>query len=440
MNYMANLFMLKKVQKMNIVKLVILITILFSLSSFGQYQQKSEFSGVGVPFFNVEIFRSFTEDGQNNKIILYSEMLYDDITFIRQNDNSFNAKIEFVILILNDNEEQVHSKNLIKELNEWNFDLTNSREKKMILNEEFIIPAGDYVIKVQANDLTSNKSINRKVEIKLKDISEKSVVLSDILLLENIVTDSTGKLINIVPKIKNNFPEKLEYFYIYYELYSAKVPKNVQIRYQFLSKNEEVDFDSLIVIQPEKVVSNHYFKIEKKRLQKNNYNIVLKIEDNDDSSERRKLISFYWVTTPQSSEDISLALRQMRYIVPEDSLDKYLEADLKDQKLFFKAYWKQRDPNPNSTVNELMEEYFGRVNKSNKDFSTFENNGWLTDRGRLLIKFGYPDDVERHPFELHTNPYVIWRYYSLRKIFLFTDRTGFGDYQLHPDYFDQEWR
>ena len=425
---------------MNIVKLVILITILFSLSSFGQYQQKSEFSGVGVPFFNVEIFRSFTEDGQNNKIILYSEMLYDDITFIRQNDNSFNAKIEFVILILNDNEEQVHSKNLIKELNEWNFDLTNSREKKMILNEEFIIPAGDYVIKVQANDLTSNKSINRKVEIKLKDISEKSVVLSDILLLENIVTDSTGKLINIVPKIKNNFPEKLEYFYIYYELYSAKVPKNVQIRYQFLSKNEEVDFDSLIVIQPEKVVSNHYFKIEKKRLQKNNYNIVLKIEDNDDSSERRKLISFYWVTTPQSSEDISLALRQMRYIVPEDSLDKYLEADLKDQKLFFKAYWKQRDPNPNSTVNELMEEYFGRVNKSNKDFSTFENNGWLTDRGRLLIKFGYPDDVERHPFELHTNPYVIWRYYSLRKIFLFTDRTGFGDYQLHPDYFDQEWR
>ena len=425
---------------MNIVKLVILITILFSLSSFGQYQQKSEFSGVGVPFFNVEIFRSFTEDGQNNKIILYSEMLYDDITFIRQNDNSFNAKIEFVILILNDNEEQVHSKNLIKELNEWNYDLTNSREKKMILNEEFTVPAGDYVIKVQANDLTSKKSINRKVEIKLKDISEKSVVLSDILLLENIVTDSTGKLISIVPKIKNNFPEKLEYFFIYYELYSAKVPKNVQIRYQFISKSEEVTLDSLIVIQAEKIVSSHYFKIEKKRLQKNNYNIVLKLEDNDDSSERRKLISFYWVTTPQSSEDISLALRQMRYIISGDSLDKYLDAEIEEQKLFFKTYWELRDPNPNSTVNELMEEYFGRVNQSNREFSTFENNGWLTDRGRLLIKFGHPDDVERHPFELHTNPYVIWRYYSLRKIFLFTDRTGFGDYQLHPDYFDQEWR
>jgi GWxTD domain-containing protein len=425
---------------MNQIKLVILIIILLSISSFGQFQQKSEFSGVGVPFFDVDVFRTFTEDGKNNKIMLYSEMLYDDITFVRKSDNSFNAQIEFAIQILDNNEEQVRSKNLIKELNESDYDLTNSREKRMILNEEFILPPGDYVIKVQANDLISNKTINRKVELNLKDISEKSIVLSDILLLEDIVTDSAGKLINIVPKVKNNFPEKLEYFYIYYELYSAKIPKNIQIRYQFLTKGDEVDFDSLIVVKAEKIVSGHYFKIEKKRFQKNNYIIVLKIEDADESSERRKLISFYWVTTPQTSEDITLALRQMRYIIPEDSLDKYLDANIEDQKKYFNSYWKQRDPNPNTAINELMEEYFGRVNKSNREFSTFENNGWLTDRGRLLIKFGYPDDVERHPFELQTNPYVIWRYYSLRKIFLFVDRTGFGDYQLHPDYFDQEWR
>ena len=87
-----------------------------------------------------------------------------------------------------------------------------------------------------------------------------------------------------------------------------------------------------------------------------------------------------------------------------------------------------------------MDEYFGRVNISNKEYSTFTNNGWFTDRGRILIKFGHPDDIERHPFELHTNPYVVWRYYALRKIFVFMDRTGFGDCQLHPDYFDQEWR
>jgi len=425
---------------MNNLKTLIFSIIIFSSGLFGQYQQKSQYSGIGVPFFDVEVFRTFTEDGQNNKIVLYSEMLYDDITFVKKGISSFNAKVEFVILILNDEEEQVISRNFIREINESNFEVTNSRVKKMIFNEEFMVPPGDYEIKVQANDLTSKKSINRKVELKLKDISENSVVLSDMLLLENIVLDSTGKLIDIKPKVKNNFPEQLKYFYIYYDLYSAKVPKNVQIQYQFLSKDDDPELDSIVVVRPEKIFSSHYIKINKKNLQKNRYNIVLKIQNNNESTERRKLISFYWVTTPQTSEDISLALRQMRYIISEDSLDKYVESNIENQKLFFNTYWELRDPNPNSSVNELMEEYFGRVNTSNREFSTFENNGWLTDRGRLLIKFGQPDDIERHPFELNSNPYVIWRYYALRKVFLFVDRTGFGDYQLHPDYFDQEWR
>jgi GWxTD domain-containing protein len=411
-----------------------------SFSIFGQYQQKSEYSGIGIPYFDVELFRTFTADGQNNKIVLYGEMLYDDITFVKRLDNTFVAKIEIVILILNDEEEHVQTRTMTREINENEFEFTNSREKKMTFSEDFELPAGDYIVKIQSNDLTTNKSLNRKIDLKLKDISEKPVVLSDILLLEDIVTDSSNKLIKINPKVKNNFPEKLEKFYIYFDLFSEKTPKNIEIKYQFINLEEEVDFDSIFVVVAEQKVSSHYVEIKKGKLKKNRYNIKLNIGDNYESSERQKYVSFFWVTTPQTSEDISLAIRQMRYILPEDTLDKYLEASLEDQKKFFKRYWSNRDPNPKTTVNELMEEYFGRVNKANREFSTFSNNGWLSDQGRILIKFGYPDDVERHPFELYTNPYVIWRFYALRKVFLFVDRTGFGDYQLHPDYYDQEWR
>ena len=421
-------------------KFILFLLITISATIFGQFQQKSQYSGIGVPYFDVEILRTFTQDGQKNKIVIYSEMLYDDITFVKRIDNTFEAKLEFVILILTDEEEHVHTRSLIREVNEKNYDLTNSREKKMILNEEFQIPPGDYIIKVQANDLTSNKSINRKVELKLKDISEKIIVLSDILLLEKIVTDTSGNLLDIVPQVQNNFPEKLQHFYIYFDLYNKEASKEVEVTFQFLNKDEDVDLDSTFTVKTDQVVTNHYIKIDKNKLQRNKYNIVLKYKDSTEEEERRKLISFFWETTPQTSEDITLALKQMRYIVSEDSSDKYLEADLKSQKDFFNRFWAERDPNPNTTVNELMDEYFGRVNVSNKEFSTFTNNGWFTDRGRILIKFGHPDDVERHPFELNSNPYVVWRYYALRKIFVFIDRTGFGDYQLHPDYFDQEWR
>lgn len=421
-------------------KLILLLLIFSTASSIAQFKQKSQYSGIGVPYFEVEVFRTFTKDGEKNKIILYSEMLYDDLTFVKKIDDTFDAKVEFVILILTNEEEHVHTRSLIRDISEENFNSTNSREKKLIFNEEFELPPGDYLIKVQANDLTSNKSINRKVELKMKDISEKSVVLSDILLLENIVTDSSGNLVEIIPKVQSNLPEKLEEFYVYFDLYDKNISQELTFHLQFFDKDEEVEMDSVFTIMNEQIVSSHYIKIEKSKLEKNRYNIVLKFKDGDKENERKKIVSFYWETTPQTAEDITLALRQMRYILEEDSLDKYIEADLETQKEFFNRFWAERDPNPNSTVNELMDEYFGRVNLSNREFSTFAGNGWHTDRGRILIKFGHPDDVERHPFELNSNPYVVWRYYALRKIFVFIDRTGFGDYQLHPDYFEQEWR
>jgi len=425
---------------MKYLKILLLLLITISISAFGQFKQKSQYSGIGVPYFDVEVFRTFTEDGKKNKVVLYSEMLYDDVTFVKRIDNTYDAKVEFVILVLTDEEEHVHTRSLIREVNEKNFENTNSREKKMIFNEEFKLPPGDYIVKTQANDLTSNKSINRKVELKLKDIGENSIVLSDILLLDNIVTDTTGKLLDIVPQIKNNFPEELESFYIYFDVYSKEVVSDLEVRLQFLAKDEEVGLDSTFSVNANQIVSNHFLKIDKTKLHNNMYNVILSYAGGKLEDERRKLISFYWETTPQTTEDIDLALRQMRYIIDEDSLDKYMEEELGTKKEFFNKFWAERDPNPNTTINELMDEYFGRVNLSNKEFSTFSSNGWFTDRGRILIKFGQPDDVERHPFELHTNPYVVWRYYALRKIFVFMDRTGFGDYQLHPDYFDQEWR
>ena len=90
-------------------------------------------------------------------------------------------------------------------------------------------------------------------------------------------------------------------------------------------------------------------------------------------------------------------------------------------------------------MNELMVEYYNRINHANREFSNFNEGGWLSDRGRILVKFGQPDDIERHPFEIDTYPYEIWRFYSLRKIFIFADRTGFGDFRLLPEYMDEEF-
>ena len=76
-----------------------------------------------------------------------------------------------------------------------------------------------------------------------------------------------------------------------------------------------------------------------------------------------------------------------------------------------------------------MDELFARVRFANAHFSG-EQPGWRTDRGRVYIKLGAPDEV------LQLNPpqdaaaMQRWTYYRDNKVFVFVDRAGRGDYEL----------
>jgi hypothetical protein len=76
-----------------------------------------------------------------------------------------------------------------------------------------------------------------------------------------------------------------------------------------------------------------------------------------------------------------------------------------------------------------MEEYYARVAYANRNFKQYME-GWKTDRGMVLIRFGSPQNVERHPFNSESKPYEIWYYYDQNREFIFVDETEFGDYRL----------
>ncbi|HAE87725.1 TPA: hypothetical protein DCG86_06850, partial [Candidatus Marinimicrobia bacterium] len=114
---------------------------------------------------------------------------------------------------------------------------------------------------------------------------------------------------------------------------------------------------------------------------------------------------------------------------------KMLNATGDEQKKLFQDFWKRNDPSPNTPNNELMNEYFHRIELANQLFSGFLD-GWESDRGMIYTIFGEPDDVEQHTFDLSTKPYIIWYYHNLNRQFVFMDYTGFGDYQLTQPVFD----
>jgi len=77
---------------------------------------------------------------------------------------------------------------------------------------------------------------------------------------------------------------------------------------------------------------------------------------------------------------------------------------------FIERFWQQRDPSPRTTENEFRDEHYRRLAYSNERFRSAEP-GWKTDRGRIYITWGPPDQIESHPSgDGRSGPFEIWRY------------------------------
>ncbi len=424
---------------MKIIRVFVLVLLLTGVH-FGQYYEYSNKSGIGIPFFNLTTHQNFNADLKHSTLLVMAEFLYDDLTFLKTESGSFEANFELIFAIYDQKDNVLASRVVNKKFTTEDFELTNSRDSTFVQQESFEVLPGKYKLLVKSIDLNTEKIAQRKVEILIQDFAQKELSISNVFFLKQATFDSIGHLIHFKPSFGNNFNIRSGSFYIYFDIFRADSTKPIDLTYKMSHKRSPVEIDSTVHILPATRVSSHLIKVNRTSLRHNKYTLELTITDGIHTTKRTQEFSFYWSDVPGTVEDISLALRQMTYILSQDSINKYEDADLESQQAFFKRFWKEHDPDPSTERNELKNEYFKRVNYANAHFSAMGQAGWLTDRGRILIKFGPPDDIERHPFEMDRKPFVIWRYYALRKVFYFVDVTGFGDYRLHPDFMDVEYQ
>ena len=117
---------------------------------------------------------------------------------------------------------------------------------------------------------------------------------------------------------------------------------------------------------------------------------------------------------------------------------------------FIEAFWQRRDPTPDTEENEYKEEHYQRIAYANEHFAAGVP-GWKTDRGRIYIVFGKPDEIDSHPSggtyerpmeegggETSTFPFEDWRYRYIEGIgqeviVEFVDTCMCGEYHMTMD-------
>ena len=178
-----------------------------------------------------------------------------------------------------------------------------------------------------------------------------------------------------------------------------------------------------------------------------------KIEDTKKEEQKKKEAA---TKKSREQEAGSRALRKwldedVSYIITneERAAFKALKTD-EEREQFIEQFWLRRDPTPDTIDNEYKEDHYERIAYANERFAS-GIPGWKTDRGRIYILYGKPDEIESHPSggtydrpieegggTTSTFPFEIWRYRYIEGIgnevlLEFVDPSMSGEYRMTID-------
>jgi GWxTD domain-containing protein len=142
---------------------------------------------------------------------------------------------------------------------------------------------------------------------------------------------------------------------------------------------------------------------------------------------------------------------EVGYIITDEERKAFKQLQTDDERQqFIEQFWLRRDPSPDTEENEYREEHYRRIAYANDRFAS-GIPGWKTDRGRIYIEYGPPDEIESHPSggtyerpyeegggSTSTYPFEQWRYRYIdgigtNIILEFVDTTMSGEYRLTMD-------
>src|SRR5258706_7107824 len=140
--------------------------------------------------------------------------------------------------------------------------------------------------------------------------------------------------------------------------------------------------------------------------------------------------------------------KDVTYVITDEERKAFKKLATDDEReRFIEEFWRRRDPDPDTDESEFKEEYYERIAYANEHFAS-GIPGWKSDRGRIWIMYGKPDERETHPSggnydrpsyegggNTTTYPFEIWFYRYLAGVgsgveIEFVDPTGSGEYRI----------
>ncbi len=364
------------------------------------------------------------------RILTYIVISNHTLQFVKEK-GQFVANFDAFLSLNNKEGEKVGSATWKEKVNAENYLATTASSIQYIHYEEFKVLPGEYTLVAEVMDKDTKQSGIKKKELNLKGYGE-NIVLFDPFFID-YADGNWGLGEKEIPLFTNRIAESGMRVSIFL---SGKVePGEFNIDVTVRNGKKTVLWEKSFQLKEDKTRFQHRVIIPKsitlKGLKKY-IDITLRQGRTEKKESLELMIAKPGVST--SVENLSQAVQHMRYILHDKEWKKLSKSKNQDQETLFLEYWAKRDPTPDTPRNELMDEYFGRIQYANDNFHSYQP-GWKTDFGMIYILFGPPDDIEKYNDVTNRRYTQRWHYYKINRYFDFLDENGFGDYRLTTPFF-----
>ncbi len=135
-----------------------------------------------------------------------------------------------------------------------------------------------------------------------------------------------------------------------------------------------------------------------------------------------------------TEQQLDSLYRPLVYIMENDERGVYEDLSITGKQNYLRRFWARRDPTQGTPANEAQAAYYRRIADANRRFregGAGQTDGWRTDRGRIFLRNGEPEETFEQPQPAGPYKYEVWKYSRGRgNKYVFIDESGFGNFVL----------
>jgi GWxTD domain-containing protein len=314
------------------------------------------------------------------------------------------------------------------------FDIKRYQLDENIYNFEIII-----------TDLNSQETVSGTQSVQIDELVNARINFSSTEFIQSMAkTTENGSFIKngyfMLPYLTNYYPPELNKIASYFEVYNSNLILGTNEKFMITTEIEDYKSGQSI---------DGFFTVKKygtgkivpivsvlpiAQLHSGDYNLVIKLIDKNNITFKTKKVHFQRRSNVTNPNQISLESididKSFTNTISQDSIPFYLNSlmpiaarydsksilsllkseDTVKMQRYFHSFWVQTNP---VSPFEAWLKYKIQVQKCENQYGSWVKHGFETDRGRVFLQYGAPNQIVDEKYTANTYPYQIWHYYRI---------------------------